>query len=139
MVNHPLPVGTRIQSLQGEQDGNGIAQPGSIGLIVAYCGDLGPKDHPHRQGHAYDVLFPITNRAAEPDDATATHVVVTIDQGDGLDDPTLYVIPPDKATAALQAIASHPENCTCTAFGWDGPGHAPACALGIAQAALKDP
>lgn len=32
-MRHPLPVGTRIISIHGEEDGNGLAAPGAIGRI----------------------------------------------------------------------------------------------------------
>jgi len=86
MYRHPLPVGTRIVSIHGEEDGNGQAAPGAIGRIESSMHLAAP------QGWTYHVRFPLGTRAENPDDPDADVVVVVIDQSDSIDDANQYRI-----------------------------------------------
>jgi hypothetical protein len=79
-IQHPLPIGTPVQSLCGEQaddeDGNILRAPlGATGTVISV--DEYRGGHPSPQGWTYGVQFP-------------DGPWVFIDQLNGIDDPLKY-------------------------------------------------
>lgn len=121
-----LPVGTRILSLRGERDGNGTANPQAIGVVTDVLGDLGWP-----QGWAYEVLFKMDKQAENPDNPQARGVWVTLDEGDGLGDPSRYLILDPAMPARWQERAEVPTRVGPCAATEDGEGEpCSACARG---------
>jgi hypothetical protein len=81
ILSHPLPKGTKVRTLVGEQDEDEDgtvrhAPPGSVGEVI--CADYHPNGE-RPQGWTYGIEFP-------------GGCWVFIDQSDSIDDPTKYQV-----------------------------------------------